>query len=163
MEQAPTTARRSCDHDVRRSGNCRFARRQRPNVVPSHRRNFPELMSLQEQLQHSLGSAHTLKRELGGGGMSRVYLAEEAAFGRQVVVKLRCPLSKGGTTRLSAGWDSSDAPTSKSESTGPASRGAMRRQATREDRARRGSYRPSSAACRPGDALPATAQYRARA
>ncbi len=48
-------------------------------------------MSLQEQLQHSLGSAHTLMRELGGGWMSRVYLAEETAFGRQVVVKLLAP------------------------------------------------------------------------
>jgi serine/threonine protein kinase len=40
------------------------------------------------QLQASLGTAYTLERELGGGGMSRVYLAVENAFGRRVVVKL---------------------------------------------------------------------------
>ena len=46
---------------------------------------------LRGQLQHSLGTAYTLERELGGGGMSRVYVAEETAFGRRVVVKLLSP------------------------------------------------------------------------
>jgi tetratricopeptide (TPR) repeat protein len=40
------------------------------------------------QLQATLGSAYTLERELGGGGMSRVFLAEETALGRKVVVKV---------------------------------------------------------------------------
>ncbi|MEX2152530.1 MAG: protein kinase [Gemmatimonadaceae bacterium] len=40
------------------------------------------------KLQSSLGAAYTLERELGGGGMSRVFVAEEAALGRQVVVKV---------------------------------------------------------------------------
>ncbi len=39
-------------------------------------------------LQQSLGNSHHLERELGGGGMSRVFLAEETAFGRKVVVKV---------------------------------------------------------------------------
>ena len=43
------------------------------------------------QLQASLGSAYTLERELGGGGMSTVFLAEETALGRKVVVKVLPP------------------------------------------------------------------------
>ena len=43
---------------------------------------------MREQLQETLGTAYTLDRELGGGGMSRVFLAEETALGRQVVVKV---------------------------------------------------------------------------
>ena len=44
-----------------------------------------------EQLQQALGSAYTLERELGGGGMSRVFLAREAALGREVVIKAIAP------------------------------------------------------------------------
>jgi hypothetical protein len=43
------------------------------------------------QLQESLGSAYTLERELGGGGMSRVFLAHEAELGRRVVIKVLTP------------------------------------------------------------------------
>jgi serine/threonine-protein kinase len=43
---------------------------------------------LREQLQTTLGSAYTLERELGAGGMSRVFVAEETRFGRRVVVKV---------------------------------------------------------------------------
>ena len=45
-------------------------------------------MSLRDQLQLSLGNTYTLERELGGGGMSRVFLAEEHALARRVVVKV---------------------------------------------------------------------------
>src|SRR5947199_8497155 len=48
-------------------------------------------MSLREQLQKTLGSAYTLERELGGGGMSRVFVAEETSLGRSVVVKVLPP------------------------------------------------------------------------
>ncbi|MFI5310358.1 MAG: serine/threonine-protein kinase, partial [Gemmatimonadales bacterium] len=48
-------------------------------------------MDLRDQLQRSLGSAYTIERELGGGGMSRVFLAEETALGRKVVVKVLPP------------------------------------------------------------------------
>ncbi len=44
-----------------------------------------------DQLQSSLGSAYTLERELGGGGMSRTYLATERALARKVVVKVLAP------------------------------------------------------------------------
>ena len=47
--------------------------------------------SLREQLQHTLGTTHTIERELGGGGMSRVFLAEERSLGRHVVVKVLPP------------------------------------------------------------------------
>jgi tetratricopeptide (TPR) repeat protein len=47
--------------------------------------------SLRDHLQASLGSTYTLERELGGGGMSRVFLAEERALGRRVVVKVLPP------------------------------------------------------------------------
>ena len=39
-------------------------------------------------LQTTLGSSYTLERELGGGGMSRTYLAREHALSRRVVVKV---------------------------------------------------------------------------
>ena len=48
-------------------------------------------MSLREQLQTTLGAAYTIERELGGGGMSRVILAEDTSLGRKVVVKVLPP------------------------------------------------------------------------
>ena len=36
---------------------------------------------LREQLQSTLGSAYAIERALGGGGMSRVFVAEETALG----------------------------------------------------------------------------------
>jgi tetratricopeptide (TPR) repeat protein len=48
-------------------------------------------MSLREQLQQTLGTAYTLERELGGGGMSRVFVAEETSLRRKVVVKVLPP------------------------------------------------------------------------
>src|SRR3972149_4478013 len=46
---------------------------------------------LRERLQASLGRAYTIERELGGGGMSRVFVADETALGRKVVVKVLPP------------------------------------------------------------------------
>ncbi len=37
-------------------------------------------MDLRDQLQTTLGTAYTLERELGGGGMSRVFVAEETRW-----------------------------------------------------------------------------------
>jgi serine/threonine-protein kinase len=48
----------------------------------------PDDDDLQVRLQRSLGRAYTLERELGGGGMSRVFVADEARLGRKVVVKV---------------------------------------------------------------------------
>ena len=47
--------------------------------------------SLLGQLQHNLGSAYSLERELGGGGMSRVFVATEHRLNRRVVVKVLAP------------------------------------------------------------------------
>lgn len=44
-----------------------------------------------QQLQHALGSAFIVERELGGGGMSRVFLADEVRFNRRVVIKVLSP------------------------------------------------------------------------
>jgi serine/threonine protein kinase/tetratricopeptide (TPR) repeat protein len=46
---------------------------------------------LRAQLQDTLGEGYHLERELGGGGMSRVFLATETALGRRVVVKMLPP------------------------------------------------------------------------
>ena len=46
---------------------------------------------LREQLQASLGAAYTLEQELGGGGMARVFVANEARLGRRVVIKVLNP------------------------------------------------------------------------
>jgi eukaryotic-like serine/threonine-protein kinase len=49
------------------------------------------MSELQERLQASLGDAYRIERELGGGGMSHVFLARETALGRQVVIKVLPP------------------------------------------------------------------------
>nr|MBA3580227.1 protein kinase [Gemmatimonadaceae bacterium] len=49
------------------------------------------MKDLREQLQATLGDSLILEQELGGGGMSRVFVAHEAALGRKVVVKVLPP------------------------------------------------------------------------
>lgn len=46
---------------------------------------------LREHLQRILGAAYTIERELVGGGMSRVFVAEDVRLGRRVVVKVLSP------------------------------------------------------------------------
>jgi len=46
---------------------------------------------LQSRLQGILGDSYRIQRELGGGGMSHVFLADESRLGRQVVVKVLPP------------------------------------------------------------------------
>lgn len=48
-------------------------------------------MGLREQLQQTLGDAYTLERELGAAGMSRVFVAEDTAHHRKVVIKVLPP------------------------------------------------------------------------
>ncbi|HKV50320.1 MAG TPA: serine/threonine-protein kinase [Gemmatimonadaceae bacterium] len=48
-------------------------------------------MDLRDQLQDTLGTTYTLERELGGGGMSRVFVANEVRLNRKVVVKVLAP------------------------------------------------------------------------
>jgi serine/threonine-protein kinase len=49
------------------------------------------MTDLREVLQSSLGSGYRLSRELGGGGMSKVYVADDPTVGRRVVVKVLSP------------------------------------------------------------------------
>jgi len=49
------------------------------------------MSGLLTQLQETLGDAYRLERELGGGGMSRVFVAEETRLERRVVVKVLSP------------------------------------------------------------------------
>ena len=46
---------------------------------------------LRDQLQTALGTAYTLERELGGGGMARVFVAEDTRLRRQIVIKVLAP------------------------------------------------------------------------
>jgi len=48
----------------------------------------------------ALGAAYTLDRELGGGGMSRVFTAQETALGRTVVVKVLPPELAAGVSQF---------------------------------------------------------------
>jgi serine/threonine-protein kinase len=44
------------------------------------------LSELQTRLQAILGASYRIERELGGGGRSRVFLAEEVELARKVVI-----------------------------------------------------------------------------
>jgi len=48
-------------------------------------------VDLKTQLQASLGDAFAIERELGGGGMSRVFVAREVRLSRKVVIKVLNP------------------------------------------------------------------------
>ncbi len=55
-------------------------------------------MSLRDDLQTALGDTYTVERELGGGGMSRLFVCEELAFGRKVAVKVLAPELAAGVS-----------------------------------------------------------------
>jgi serine/threonine-protein kinase len=67
-------------------------------------------MALIDDLRSALGSAYSIERELGGGGMSRVFVGEEVAFGRKVAVKVLAPELAAG--ERSSSRASSSIPTS---------------------------------------------------
>jgi eukaryotic-like serine/threonine-protein kinase len=56
------------------------------------------MADLRDQLQTALAGAYTVERELGGGGMSRVFLAQETRFHRQVVIKVLAPQLAAGVS-----------------------------------------------------------------
>ncbi|HKH94278.1 MAG TPA: serine/threonine-protein kinase [Gemmatimonadaceae bacterium] len=45
-------------------------------------------MDLRDELEAALGELYSIEQELGGGGMSRVFLGKEKSLGRRVVVKV---------------------------------------------------------------------------
>ncbi|MDB4874465.1 MAG: protein kinase [Gemmatimonadetes bacterium] len=49
------------------------------------------MSTIRDQLQETLGSGFTVERELGGGGMSRVFVATDTALKRAIVVKVLPP------------------------------------------------------------------------
>ena len=66
-----------------------LARRQsRPTLERPDKETLTDLL---DQLQRTLGSSYTIERELGGGGMSRVFVARDSSLGRDVVVKVLSP------------------------------------------------------------------------
>ncbi len=54
---------------------------------------------LQPRLAAALGEAYRIEKELGGGGMSRVFLAEEVELRRKVVVKVLPPEMAAGVNQ----------------------------------------------------------------
>ena len=46
---------------------------------------------VRDQIQQSLGGSYSLERELGSAGMSRVFVADDTALGRKVVMKVLHP------------------------------------------------------------------------
>lgn len=49
------------------------------------------MSELDERLQRALGDAYRVERELGGGGMARVFVAEDVELERRIVVKVLPP------------------------------------------------------------------------
>ena len=49
------------------------------------------MSTFEERLKFALSDAYELERELGGGGMSRVFVATETSLGRKIVIKVLSP------------------------------------------------------------------------
>ncbi|GJG88098.1 hypothetical protein tb265_32790 [Gemmatimonadetes bacterium T265] len=64
-----------------------------PPAAPAPDDAAPDLPA---RLQATLGRAYRVERELAGGGMSRVFVAEEVRLGRRVVVKVLPPGPRPG-------------------------------------------------------------------
>ncbi len=54
---------------------------------------------LQSRLEAAVGDTYRIEKELGGGGMSFVFLAEEVALGRRVVIKVLPPDMSAGVNK----------------------------------------------------------------
>lgn len=49
------------------------------------------MSEFEQQLKETLSAAYEIERELGGGGMSRVFVATDRVLGRKIVIKLLSP------------------------------------------------------------------------
>ncbi len=49
------------------------------------------MSTFEDRVQQAVGDTYRIEQELGGGGMSRVFLAEEVELGRKVVIKVLPP------------------------------------------------------------------------
>lgn len=65
------------------------AEQERSALVSHH--SFPSETDILPELQSSLGATYAIERELGGGGMSRLFVAEERELERKVVIKVLPP------------------------------------------------------------------------
>ncbi len=57
-------------------------------LTPYH---FSEMTTFEDRLNQTLSSAYNIERELGGGGMSRVFVATDRILGRKIVIKVLSP------------------------------------------------------------------------
>ena len=57
------------------------------------------MITFEERLRDSLSHAYNIDSELGGGGMSRVFVATDKSLGRKVVIKLLSPELTAGVNR----------------------------------------------------------------
>ncbi|HYV96352.1 MAG TPA: protein kinase [Gemmatimonadaceae bacterium] len=71
----------------------------RPDLFFGHDRPDASVADLTGQLTAALGATYRIEQELGGGGMSRVFLAVETELGRQVVIKVLPPEMAAGVNQ----------------------------------------------------------------
>src|SRR6185369_10898604 len=57
------------------------------------------MSTFEERLSESLAHAYTIESELGGGGMSRVFVATDKSLGRKIVIKFLSPELTAGVNR----------------------------------------------------------------
>jgi serine/threonine-protein kinase len=62
--------------------------RERSAIMSEHVHDDGDLRA---KLQRSLGASYVLEREIGGGGMSHVFIAQERGLARRVVIKVLPP------------------------------------------------------------------------
>ena len=53
--------------------------------------HIPNIIEFEQRLKETLSSAYNIERELGGGGMSRVFVATDRILGRKIVIKVLSP------------------------------------------------------------------------
>src|SRR5262245_37258772 len=93
-KEGSQSARRACRGVC---APCTFALSRRP-LPPEARVPIAPIDPLVSQLQESIRSTYTVEREIGGGGMSRVFLAREIALDRHVVIKVLPEQLTGGVS-----------------------------------------------------------------